>query len=100
MRASSWLCSSLCLAAAVACGGEWPTWRGPHQNGVALGSGYPTSWSKTENVAWVVDLPGKGASTPVVSNDRLVLTAGVEGRNMVLCYSTAGRLLWQTPVGT
>ena len=100
MRASSWLCSSLCLAAAVAFGGEWPTWRGPHQNGVALGSGYPTSWSKTENVAWVVDLPGKGASTPVVSNDRLVLTAGVEGRNMVLCYSTAGKLLWQTPVGT
>lgn len=100
MRASSWLCSSLCLAAAVACGGEWPTWRGPHQNGVALGSGYPTSWSKTKNVAWVVDLPGKGASTPVVSNDRLVLTAGVEGRNMVLCYSTAGKLLWQTPVGT
>jgi len=87
------------LATAVAVGGEWPTWRGPLQNGVAPGQGYPTTWSKTENVAWVVDLPGKGASTPVVWKDRIVLTAGSEGQNHVLCYSTAGKLLWQTQVG-
>jgi len=99
MRTQCGLVLGVWLATAVAVGGEWPTWRGPLQNGVAPGQGYPTTWSKTENVAWVVDLPGKGASTPVVWKDRIVLTAGSEGQNHVLCYSTAGKLLWQTRVG-
>jgi len=56
-------------------------------------------WSKTENIAWKVDLPGRGASTPVVSNGKIILTCGIDGRNAVLCFDRAGKLLWTTTIG-
>ena len=31
---------------------DWPHWRGPLATGVWPGSGVPSSWSATENVAW------------------------------------------------
>ena len=83
----------------VAAASDWPNWRGPDCNGVAPGTGYPTEWSKTRNVAWAVDLPGRGASTPVVWKERIVLTCGIEGRNGVLCFDRNGKLLWQQTVG-
>ena len=49
---------------------NWANWRGPGQSGVAEGKEYPTKWSSTENVAWKVKLPGRGASTPIVWEDR------------------------------
>lgn len=30
---------------------NWPTWRGPHGNGVSSESDLPLSWSEDENVA-------------------------------------------------
>ena len=54
----------------------WPQWRGPLLTGVAPEADPPVEWSETENVAWKVEIPGKGSATPVVWGDRLfVLTA-------------------------
>lgn len=78
---------------------HWPTWRGPQQNGVAPGKGYPTTWSKTENVVWKTALPGKGSSTPVIWGDRIFLTCGVGGDNVALALDRSGKKLWQTAVG-
>ena len=78
---------------------NWPNWRGPSLNGVAEGKEYPTKWSKTENVAWQVKLPGRGASTPIVWEDRIFLTCGVEGKNVLLCYDRSGKELWKAEVG-
>src|SRR6478752_6308331 len=78
---------------------NWPNWRGPGLNGVAEGKEYPTKWSKTENVAWQVKLPGRGASTPIVWEDRIFLTCGVEGKNMLLCYDRGGKELWRAEAG-
>ena len=36
----------------------WPQWRGPSFNGSATDEGFPTTFSKTDNVKWVVNLPG------------------------------------------
>src|SRR5687767_10885388 len=34
-------------------GGQyWPRWRGPSGQGLASGSGYPDTWSATQNVQW------------------------------------------------
>ena len=33
---------------------NWPQWRGPDNNGISSAKGLPTTWSKTENVAWRV----------------------------------------------
>ena len=83
---------------------NWPNWRGPSQSGVAEGKEYPTKWSSTENVAWKVKLPGRGASTPIVWEDRIFLTCGVAekeepARNMLLCYDRGGKELWRTEIG-
>ncbi len=53
----------------------WPAWRGPLGTGVAPAADPPLRWSETENVRWKAELPGLGHSTPIVSGDRIFLTA-------------------------
>jgi outer membrane protein assembly factor BamB len=84
----------------VAVAGNWPNWRGADFSGVAPGSGYPTQWSKTENVLWRADLPGRGASTPIVWGERIIVTCAVDGGNGVLCLDSAGKLVWKKAIGT
>jgi outer membrane protein assembly factor BamB len=58
---------------------SWMHWRGPYQNGSAAASAAPpVSWSDTENLKWIAELPGHGTSTPIVLNDRIYLTSAVE----------------------
>lgn len=79
---------------------KWPSWRGPHSNGVAEGDKFPTKWTDTENVKWKITLPGKGASTPAVVGDKLFLTCGAGGKNLVACLSLeSGETIWSTEVG-
>ena len=55
---------------------HWPQWRGPSGNGVAAGTP-PVTWSDTANVAWKVEIPGRGYSTPVTWGDRIFLTTAI-----------------------
>ena len=57
--------------------GQWPQWRGADGSGHIPGSGYPTTWSETENVAWKTELPGDGHSSPVIVGDQIWLTTAV-----------------------
>ena len=57
--------------------GEWPRFRGPDGAGVADGSTLPQNWSTTTNVAWSLDVPGRGWSSPIVWRDRVFLTSAV-----------------------
>ena len=54
----------------------WPRWRGPEFNGVARGDA-PLTWSDKDHIAWKVQVPGKGHSSPVIWGDRLFLTTAV-----------------------
>ena len=56
---------------------RWPQFRGPGAQGVSDEAGLPTSWSTTENVAWVADIPGLGWSSPIVWDDTVFLTTVV-----------------------
>jgi outer membrane protein assembly factor BamB len=58
-------------------GRDWPEFRGPDGQGHAAESGLPDSWGTSKNIAWRVDLPGSGWSSPVVSKGRVYLTAAV-----------------------
>ena len=55
----------------------WPQWRGPHSTGVSRSATPPLEWSKTKNVRWKVEIPGRGSSSPVVWGDRLFLLTAV-----------------------
>ncbi len=60
---------------------EWPQFRGPQSNPVSKGR-LPGAWSKSENIEWVAEIPGRGWSSPIVSGNRIFLTAVVtEGKS-------------------
>lgn len=53
---------------------EWTRFRGPSGMGTSDAKGLPLNWSTDENIAWKIPLPGPGASSPVVFQDRIYLT--------------------------
>lgn len=55
---------------------HWPQWRGPFTTGVARGDA-PATWSDDQNVAWKLELPGLGVSTPIIWGDRIYLTTAI-----------------------
>ena len=57
---------------------SWGSFRGPEGNGVASGS-HPNSWSMNSNLAWSVEVPGGGWSSPVVAGDKIFVTTAVAG---------------------
>jgi outer membrane protein assembly factor BamB len=59
---------------------NWPQWRGPRSTGVAPHADPPIEWSETKNVAWKVEIPGRGSSSPVVWEDQVFLTTAVPAR--------------------
>jgi outer membrane protein assembly factor BamB len=67
--------SLLALSAHVHAQLNWPGFRGPGARGVGEdGKGLPDKWSTTENVAWKLDIPGRGWSSPVVWGDSVFIT--------------------------
>lgn len=54
----------------------WGHWRGPAQTGVAPGAA-PVRWSDASNIAWKIEIPGRGHSSPVVWGDRVFVTTAV-----------------------
>lgn len=78
---------------------NWPNWRGPSQNGVATGKGFPTEWSSEKNVAWKVELPGKGSSTPIVWEDFIFVTSADQGKNTLLAFGQDGKSRWRVALG-
>ena len=56
---------------------DWPHWRGPLGNGVSLDATPPVEFSATKNVRWKVEIPGRGASSPVIQDDRVFVTTAV-----------------------
>jgi outer membrane protein assembly factor BamB len=63
---------------------DWPRFRGPDANPTSANARLPEKWSKTENVEWAADIPGRGWSSPVVSGGRVFLTTVItDGKSKV-----------------
>lgn len=87
---------------------DWPGFRGPNASGAIAGATPPAKWSDDRNLAWKVDLPGAGASSPIVVGDRVYVTCysgfGVPGGNQtdpselehhIVCVDRrSGEILW------
>src|SRR6185369_14777102 len=82
--------------------------RGAGGLGTSTEKNLPITWSKTENVRWKVELPGRGLSNPVIAGGRVFVTAASgpqQERLHVLCFEQKdGKLLWErqfwAPSGT
>ena len=69
--------SSLSAAEAASTAGSWPHWRGPTGNGVSPDADPPLAWSPTKNVAWKVEIPGRGTASPVVWKNQIFVATAV-----------------------
>jgi outer membrane protein assembly factor BamB len=101
---------------------DWPWWRGPTLDNIVPGAqDPPIRWSRTENVIWKTEVPGRGHGSPVLWGDRIFLPTATSTASVplapgsrqdgggtaddkakvqyVLCYDRkTGEKLWQTEI--
>lgn len=80
---------------------DWPWWRGPSRNGVAVSTTAPTKFGVSENVLWKASVPGRGHSSPIVVGDHVFLATADEGQQVqsILAYDRkSGQQLWKEDV--
>src|SRR5437870_434860 len=91
----------LCLFAGPLSAEDWPRFRGPRGNGTSAETDLRLKWGPKDNIAWKVELPGLGASSPIVVADRVFVTAfsGTMAKELVrhvLCVDRkSGKMLWK-----
>ena len=79
-------------------GEEWSQFRGPNGTGVSATTGLPETFGPAKNVVWKTPLPA-GHSSPVLTSDRVFLTAHDASKLFVICLDRAsGKILWQKEV--
>ena len=92
------LCTSL-IDFNNALASDWPSWRGPNQDGSSSETGLVSSWSlEGDNLLWKADFIGR--STPIVLNNRVYVIGrvGVDitEQERVACFDTkTGKMLWE-----
>ncbi|MDG2222167.1 MAG: PQQ-binding-like beta-propeller repeat protein [Rubripirellula sp.] len=94
-------CSAAIFLSAVVQAGDWSQFRGPGGDGVAEGSGFPVTWDAEENIKWKIDLPDRGAGSPIVSGGRVFLSSATEDgrKRSLLCFDRSdGTQLWTRTV--
>jgi outer membrane protein assembly factor BamB len=80
---------------------DWPAWRGPSGDGIALDQALPTAWDESTNILWRSDVPGRGHSSPIVVGDSVVLTTALEQQEQQLVLAVdrvSGQEQWRTVI--
>ncbi|TWT88070.1 outer membrane protein assembly factor BamB family protein [Stieleria varia] len=83
---------------------NWPGFRGPAGTGHSSSNGVAPRWN-SDDIAWQVDLPVQGHSSPVVWEDRIFLTGWTQANGQVhrhvICLSRqTGELMWNRDIAT
>lgn len=82
---------------------NWPQFRGPGGNGIAVQQDPPIDWdgASGKNIAWKVEVPLPGKNSPVVWSDRVFLSGADASGREIFCWDTAtGALRWRTAIPT
>ncbi len=83
-------------------GENWPQWRGPYYNGSTTEKNLPSEFSKTENVKWSVSMPGSSAATPIIWEDRVLVSSTDEKSQALHAFCLdrkTGKVIWDQQVG-
>lgn len=99
------LCSAtlaLILVVPIVAADDWPQFRGPTGMGV-VAKELPEKWSQNENLAWKVEIPGPGNSTPIVWGDRIYLgyysgSGSNLERHLLALDRKTGKRIWDEAV--
>lgn len=94
----AWALLVLGLIGVPAIGGaqqsDWPQWRGPARDGVAVLEA-PSSWPRTLTKRWETTV-GTGHSSPVIAGARIVVHTRQGSREVIAAYDlNTGSRLWQ-----
>lgn len=104
----------LFVGASAGIASDWTRFRGPNGSGVSPDpAAPPTEWNATKNISWKTELPGPGASSPIVVGDKVIVTCwtgyGTDRQNLgemeqlkrnVICLNRAdGKILWNHAEG-
>ncbi|MFO0940592.1 MAG: PQQ-binding-like beta-propeller repeat protein [Pirellulales bacterium] len=78
---------------------RWWQFRGPNGTGIAaLSQRLPSTLEGSQHMAWQTAIP-LGHSSPIVVEDKIVVTGYVGNELLVLCLSeTNGKVLWQKAI--
>lgn len=57
---------------------EWAKYRGPTGQGVSYAKNVPTNWSTEKNIVWKTEIIGRGWSSPLLLDGKIVLTTAME----------------------
>lgn len=104
MKISSLLfCAALAATSpsAVTFAGNWAHWRGPDFNGSSPEQHLPEDFSKTNNVKWVVELPGPSAATPIIWGDTVFISSTDSKTKTLRALAVdrkTGKPLWNTEI--
>lgn len=80
-------------------GEDWLQFRGPNGTCFVAEANIPIDFSDSKGIAWKVEMPGKGPSSPIVIGNKVIVTCS-SGANQdqlaVVCVdATSGQVLWQ-----
>lgn len=74
---------------------DWPQWRGPHRDGIAIGFAEPKAWPEKLTLKWKVTV-GEGHSSPVVADGKIYLHTRQGDREVVSAMRPEnGQTIWQ-----
>ncbi|MBP36220.1 MAG: serine/threonine protein kinase [Roseibacillus sp.] len=78
---------------------DWPQFRGPTGQGVSAARNVPSKWGLREGVTWKRKLPGKGWSSPVIGENKVIMTVAREvGEEVILGVvavdAQSGEIVW------
>lgn len=80
---------------------DWRQWRGPNFNGSSDATNLPGQLDPAA-ARWTTTMPGPGAGTPIVTGDRVFVSAldKTSKKLLAMCLSrTDGKILWSKEVG-
>jgi len=90
--------SSVSCACHSSVAGDWRQFRGNLANSVAEGENVPTELSGG-SIAWQVELPGRGVSSPIAVGEQIFLTASsgyTQDRLHIISFdSSTGETQWE-----
>ncbi len=76
---------------------SWTRFRGPNGSGISSATTVPVTWTDAD-YNWQIDLPGRGASSPVIWGDKIFITSADDQkleRRLYCCSTKDGHILWE-----
>ena len=98
LKLAAMILGSIATASFASADDDWLKFRG--KGGVSsTNATLPTSFDAKKNIAWKVELPAKGASSPIVVGDKVIVTCSGGGNQdelYTVCLDrSSGKELWK-----